>query len=198
MVQPATPAPGRSIPVTRRVSILLASLLLSACEFVSVGVPPLPGVPLGSTANTNVTAPPTEDQIQAMSTPELCWYIAFAGYSETRDSAYLELDARATYTEEEMALIRERRVDVGMTSSAVRCVIGPPGRELTRNDDYDVVYVYGSGFTSESGSRETRIYFEENIVARVENPLPYEPPRQNPVFTDSGSRVLPLPPAAGP
>ncbi len=72
--------------MTIRVSILLASILLSACEFVSVGVPPLPGVPVGARANTNsnTSAPPTEAQIQAMSTPELCWFVAFADYSATR------------------------------------------------------------------------------------------------------------------
>jgi hypothetical protein len=184
--------------VTKRASILLASFLLSACEFTSIGVPPLPGVPLGTTANTNTSAPPTEAQIQAMSTPELCWYIAFAEYFETRESAWLELDARAAYTEEEMALISARTIDVGMSSSAVRCIFGPPRDVLTRgidpDDDYDVIHVYppltsaqsGGLVTTDSGPRrETRIYFEDDLVVRVDEPPPVETRSQR--YVDTGN-----------
>ena len=188
-----------SIHVTRSAWILLVSIPLSACEFVSVGVPPLPGVPVGSTTNTGTGAPPTEAQIQAMSTPELCWYIAFADYSETRESAWLELDERATYTEKEMALIRERRVDVGMASSAVRCVIGPPRDVLTRGsgrgDDYDMVHIYPpppdnvgrSGLTTVDPGprREMRIYLADDSVVRVDVPPPSEPRTQR--YVDTGS-----------
>lgn len=173
--------------MTRSAWILLASFPLSACEFVSVGVPPLPGVPLGSTANTNTSAPLTEAQIQAMSTPEICWQIAFGGYFETRESAFLELDARAMYTEEEMALIAQRKVDVGMSSSAVRCVLGPPRDVLTRGsgrgDDYDMVHIYppqsgalgGGVVTADSGPRrETRIYYADDSVVRLDEPPPLE------------------------
>jgi hypothetical protein len=177
---------------------LLASLSLSACEFVNVGVPPLPGVPLGSTANTSTSPPPTEAQIQAMSTPELCWQIAFGDYSETRESAYLELDERASYSDEEMALIRDRKVDAGMSSSAVRCVLGPPRDVLTRGsgrgDDYDTVHIYppppdplggGTVMVDSGPRRETRIYLANDLVVRVQTPPPPERRVQRTVDTGS-------------
>ncbi len=97
-----------------------------------------------------------------------------------------------------MALIAQRKVDVGMSSSAVRCVIGPPRDVLTRGsgqgDDYDMVHIYppppaasGTGLvTTDPGPRrETRIYYAQDSVVRVEEPPPVQTRIQR--YVDTGS-----------